>query len=206
MAELADGHVNELLPDREDPRIVFLDTKPAFGIGQKREWTLGLLTTATLIQTSQGSFIWDCAAYISPALVAYLLNLEQPLKGIIISHPHVSCRAARLIKFFTTSLTWARALRVPLYLSSADKTWYQRSGDVTDEVVWWDDEIKLSTELRGVICGGHFPGSAVLHFDRPRADHGPVLFCADTVMVQPTQRGFTFPWSVPNLVGLNSGS
>lgn len=37
LAELAEGHTNELLPDVEDPRIVFIDTKPPFAISQKRE-------------------------------------------------------------------------------------------------------------------------------------------------------------------------
>lgn len=43
----------------------------------------------------------------------------------------------------------------------------------------------------------HFPGSSVLHW----AEGDGYLLTADTVMVQTSQRGFTFIWSAPNLVG-----
>lgn len=54
----------------------------------------------------------------------------------------------------------------------------------------------------------HFPGSAVLHWDRslePAFEsekhlRAGVILCSDTAMVQPTQKGFTFQWSVPNMV------
>lgn len=36
-----------------------------------------------------GSWIWDCAALLSPNLAAWLLDLKIPLRGIAISHPHV---------------------------------------------------------------------------------------------------------------------
>jgi hypothetical protein len=44
---------------------------------------------AFLIETAQGSYVWDCCAFLSGALVEQLLGLKTPLKGIIISHPHV---------------------------------------------------------------------------------------------------------------------
>lgn len=39
-------------------------------------------------------------------------------------------------------------------------------------------------------------------FNKPtsRTPVSGLLLVADTVMVQPTQRGFTFIWSVPNMV------
>jgi WD40 repeat protein len=59
----------------------------------------------------------------------------------------------------------------------------------------------------------HFDGSSVLYWDRlqePESQGGDdggrqmpvsgILFTADTVMVQPTQKGFSFIWSVPNNV------
>lgn len=48
------------------------------------------LTPAFVLQTAAGSVIWDCAALLTPALAAWLLSLERPLKAIAISHPHVS--------------------------------------------------------------------------------------------------------------------
>ena len=44
---------------------------------------------AILIETSEGSYIWDCAAYIGLPLISHLLSLSKPLKAIAISHPHV---------------------------------------------------------------------------------------------------------------------
>lgn len=57
----------------------------------------------------------------------------------------------------------------------------------------------------------HFPGSACLYWDRSQESgtqtetsvsppRSGLLLCADTAMVQPHQRGFTFQWSVPNMV------
>jgi hypothetical protein len=57
----------------------------------------------------------------------------------------------------------------------------------------------------------HFPGSSILHWDRlqePTPAELPtkptpvsgIIFTADTIMVQPTQRNFTFIWSAPNMV------
>lgn len=48
------------------------------------------LTAAIVLQTAAGSVVWDCAALLTPALAAWLLALERPLKAIAISHPHVS--------------------------------------------------------------------------------------------------------------------
>lgn len=59
----------------------------------------------------------------------------------------------------------------------------------------------------------HFPGSSVLFWDRAAEPAGAksadgsapaptngLLLTADTIMVQPTQKGFTFMWSYPNMV------
>jgi hypothetical protein len=61
-----------------------------------------------------------------------------------------------LDQFFATSLTWARALRLPLYLNEADKEWYQRLDDIrdTDQVVWWRHERALSPAVKMIECGG----------------------------------------------------
>ncbi|WVQ93691.1 hypothetical protein IAU59_000767 [Kwoniella sp. CBS 9459] len=192
---------HRLLLDDVDDRISMIVTEPGFGINQ----------TPILIETGDGSYIWDCAAFLSLPLVGHLTSLERPLKGIVISHPH----------FFSTSLTWSRALDVPLYLNEDDKDWFQRLGDIrdSDQVVWWTGERELGKGVKVIQCGGHFPGSAVLYWDRlvepaPSKDDLPtkptpvsgVLFTADTLMVQPTQRGFAFLWSVPNMIPLRPKS
>lgn len=197
LAELQSSRTTSLLRDDEDSRITFIQTEPAFGINQ----------TPILIETHGGSYIWDCATLISPSLIGHLELLKSPLKAMAISHPH----------FFTTSLTWARALQIPLYLCEADREWFQRLPDVKDDddIRWFTDEALLGHGVKVIQCGGHFSGSSILHWDRlseppPSQSDLPtkptpvsgIIFTADTIMVQPHQHGFTFPWSVPNLIPL----
>ncbi|WWC85986.1 uncharacterized protein L201_000857 [Kwoniella dendrophila CBS 6074] len=191
-----------ILKDEEDDRISLISCKPGFAINQ----------TPIIIESSEGSYIWDCSAFISLPLIGYLNKLKRPLKGISISHPH----------FFTTSLTWSRALNVPLYLCEDDKEWYQRISDIKEEddnIIWWRSEKELSKSVKLIQCGGHFPGSSILYWDRlnepaPSKDDLPktqtpvsgIIFTADTLMVQPTQKNFSFVWSVPNMIPLRPKS
>lgn len=50
------------------------------------------LTTAVLINTHGGHYIWDCQAPFTLGLAAHLASLQPALKAIVISHPHVSSR------------------------------------------------------------------------------------------------------------------
>ena len=52
---------------------------------------------AILIETAEGSYIWDCAAFISPHLIAHMSELRTPLKAIAVSHPHVRFALAPVI-------------------------------------------------------------------------------------------------------------
>lgn len=108
---------------------------------------------------------------------------------------------------------WSRALRVPLYINGADRSWFRRAGDIDadDRVEFWTGTFKLLPNVRLYQCGGHFPGSSVLHWDRdaepdakerPYSARGGLLLTADTIMVQADRRGFTFIWSAPNWVSL----
>ncbi|WWC66731.1 uncharacterized protein I206_100636 [Kwoniella pini CBS 10737] len=199
--DLGQDRKHVLLQDEIDERISFISVEPGFAINQ----------TPILIETFNGSYIWDCSALISLPLIGFLSKLKRPLKGIAISHPH----------FFATSLTWARALRVPLYLCEDDKEWYQRLNDIEaqDHIIWWKGEKELDKGVKLIQCGGHFPGSSILYWDRlseppPPKDDLPskptpvsgIIFTADTIMVQPTQKGFSFIWSVPNLIPLRPNS
>lgn len=105
---------------------------------------------------------------------------------------------------------WSRALKVPLYINGTDRSWFRRAGDIDadDRVEFWVGTTRVLPNVRLYQCGGHFPGSSVLHWDRdaePDADsqtRGGLLLTADTIMVQSDRRGFTFIWSVPNYVSL----
>jgi len=50
-------------------------------------------------------------------------------------------------------------------------------------------------------CGGHFPGSAVVHW-AGGADGAGALFTGDTIFVTPGEDRLTFVWSAPNRIPL----
>ncbi|KLT42614.1 hypothetical protein CC85DRAFT_307982 [Cutaneotrichosporon oleaginosum] len=188
LAELAQSRKHSLKVDTEDERIAFIECEPPFAINQ----------TPILINTHGGHYIWDCQAPFTPALAGYLSSLQPALKAIAISHPH----------FYSTSLVWARALNVPLYICETDKEWFVRRGDIqhTDEVRFWTGRETLGPGVTLVQCGGHFPGSSILHWDRgAEPGGGPktgLILVADTMMVRMDRRGFTFMWSYPNMIPL----
>lgn len=185
-------HTNKIVADQQDERVCFILTEPSTGIGQ----------TPILIKTSRATYMWDCNAFLSENLFNQLTTMQPPLKAIAISHPH----------FFSTSLTWSRCLKVPLILAAADKHWFQRLSDVKEgEIEWVHNVASLEDGVTMIQCGGHFPGSSVLHWDRslePEFESDKhcrtgIILCSDTAMIQPTQQGFTFQWSVPNMIPLN---
>jgi glyoxylase-like metal-dependent hydrolase (beta-lactamase superfamily II) len=54
-------------------------------------------------------------------------------------------------------------------------------------------------------CGGHFPGSTVLHWAAGAQGRG-VLLTGDTINVVPDRRYVSFMYSFPNLVPLNAAA
>ena len=54
-------------------------------------------------------------------------------------------------------------------------------------------------------CGGHFPGSAVLHW-ADGADGRGVLLSGDTIIVTPGEDRVTFVWSAPNRLPLSEAA
>jgi glyoxylase-like metal-dependent hydrolase (beta-lactamase superfamily II) len=67
---------------------------------------------------------------------------------------------------------------------------------------YWDSETQpLFGGLTLIHCGGHFPGSAVLHW-AGGADGRGVLLTADTIDVVADTRYATFMYSYPNQIPL----
>jgi glyoxylase-like metal-dependent hydrolase (beta-lactamase superfamily II) len=56
-----------------------------------------------------------------------------------------------------------------------------------------------------VQCGGHFPGSAVLHW-ASGADGRGVLLSGDTIFVTPGEDRVSFVWSAPNRLPLSEAA
>lgn len=58
------------------------------------------------------------------------------------------------IQFYSTSLTWAKVLGVPLIICAKDKKWYQRLEQVEGEVEWYEGKGIISETLTVLECGG----------------------------------------------------
>ncbi|SPO44518.1 uncharacterized protein PSANT_02203 [Moesziomyces antarcticus] len=193
----------ELVPEPEDERIIRIKLEPPVAIGQ----------TPFILLTAQGVVVWDCCGFVSVDLMRRIQQQSPTGKvlAIFTSHPH----------FFGTSLTWAKLLDCKIFISKPDRLWYQRGlesarphPDVAARknfVVEVDQDTFTLPHLPSITlvrCGGHFPGSNVLHWDRDadapqeQARRGAAVLCADTFMVMPDRKRFTFAYSFPNNIPL----
>jgi glyoxylase-like metal-dependent hydrolase (beta-lactamase superfamily II) len=164
------------------PGITTIATSPAVGIGQR----------AYLLQTPAGNVLWDCLAYLDQSTIA-AIQARGGLAAIAISHPH----------FYTTMVDWSHAFGgVPIYLHADNQPWVMRPDPV---IRFFEGEratpLADLPDLRVIRLGGHFPGSAVLHW--PQAAEGSsALFTGDTIMVAADPRWVTFMYSFPNRIPL----
>ncbi|OQE26659.1 hypothetical protein PENSTE_c005G02809 [Penicillium steckii] len=164
-------------------------TKPKFGIGQR----------AFLLKTPHGNILWDLIAFIDSETIEKIQSLGG-LTGIVISHPH----------YYTTYVTWARHFKCPVYVSIEDMSWMTRQivSDVDRHLIR-ESYATIIPGITAIKCGGHFPGSLVLHWTE---DHG-ILFIADTIVTVPSglnpsprhsdQSTYTFMWSIPNMIPMS---
>jgi glyoxylase-like metal-dependent hydrolase (beta-lactamase superfamily II) len=161
------------------PGIVTISTEPKLGIGER----------AYLLQTERGNILWDCIAYVDDATVGEVRQ-RGGIAAIAISHPH----------FFTTMVEWSRAFGAPIYLHADHMPWVIRP----DEAIFWEGEsAEVLPGVRMLRCGGHFPGSSVLHWPAAEGGRG-ALFTGDTIKVVADTRYVTFMYSYPNDIPLNS--
>ncbi len=162
------------------PALTEIVTAPSFAIGQH----------AHLIQTPQGNVLWDCLAYLDAATIARIQELGG-IAAIAISHPH----------FYTTMIEWSRAFGdVPIYLHRANQPWVMRPDPA---IRFWEGETQeLLSGVTLVRCGGHFPGSTVLHWSAAQEGQG-ALFTGDTMQVASDARFVSFLYSYPNMIPLD---
>ena len=166
-----------------EPNLTGLATVPTFAIGQR----------PLLIQTPEGNVLWDCNSFIDDATVE-ALNALGGVDAIAISHPH----------FYTSMVEWSRAFGdAPVYLHRDNEPWVMRPDRC---IVYWETE--THTLLPGITlirCGGHFPGSSVLHW-ADGADGKGALMTGDTIMVVNDTQWVTFMYSYPNYIPMNKAA
>ena len=162
-----------------EPNLLAIRTEPRFAIGQR----------ALLVRTAAGNLLWDCISYVDEATVS-LVGALGGLAAIAISHPH----------FYTGMAAWSAAFGgVPVYLHADDRGWIMRPAD--HQILWEGERLEPLPDLTVIRCGGHFPGSAALHW-RDRAAGAGVLLSGDTVMVAQDRGMVSFMHSFPNQIPL----
>jgi glyoxylase-like metal-dependent hydrolase (beta-lactamase superfamily II) len=181
LEELQAARSNVFKP--QEPHLMGIGTEPSFAIGQR----------ALLIQTPQGNILWDCISLIDQSTIEQVRALGG-LSAIAISHPH----------FYSAVMEWSQAFgNVPIYLHAANQEWVMRPDPA---IVFWDSPTySLGEGLTLVRCGGHFPGSTVLHW-AAGADGRGALFTGDTLQVVADTRYVSFMYSYPNLIPLPARS
>jgi hypothetical protein len=175
--ELQSGHSNRI--ELEEPGLVGIGTEPKFAIGQR----------ALLVQAPGGNILWDCISLIDRATVQAVRDLGG-IATIAISHPH----------FYSSMVEWSRAFGdVPIHLHASNREWVMRPDPA---IRFWEGEtFSLGEGISLVRCGGHFPGSTVLHW-AAAADGRGVLLTGDSIYFVPDRRYVSFMYSYPNLIPL----
>lgn len=177
MPGLADEGYRTEVRDVE-PGLLGVGVDPPIGVGQR-----GLL-----VQTEEGNLLWDPPPFIDEAAIAAVAR-AGPLRVVSASHPHM----------YGAMVEWSRALDADVVLPEADAGWLMRP---EASVRRWAGAAAVLPGVTLVQCGGHFPGSAVLHW-AAGADGRGVLFCGDTLFVTPGEDRLTFVYSAPNRLPLS---
>lgn len=162
-----------------EPGLYGITIEPSVGIGQR----------ALLVQTTAGNLLWDPSGYLDDDLIADIQQLGG-VAAVAASHPHM----------FGIQVEWSHRFgRVPVYVQAADQEWVQRDDSV---ISIWEEKTEV---LPGVVLhriGGHFPGSAVVHF--VGADGRGVVLSGDTVAGTPDEHWVSFMRSFPNKIPLSA--
>lgn len=178
LEEIQQRHHNEIR--KVEAGLTGIATATGFAIGQR----------PLLIQTPNGNVLWDCITLLDDTTIA-ALNALGGVDAIAISHPH----------FYDTMIEWSRAFGdAPIYLHRDNEPWVMRPDPC---IVYFDGEThSLLPDVTLIRCGGHFPGSTVLHWAAGAEGKG-VLMTGDTIMVVADPRWVTFMYSYPNTIPLN---
>lgn len=175
---LAQEGQQTLLKENE-PGLIAVKTEPKVGIGQ----------TAQLVVTHEGSLLWDPVGYVDDSAVKAVLE-RGPVLTIAASHPHM----------FGVQVEWSHRLGgVPVFVADADRRWLGRNDPIIE---YWSGSQTIAEGLTLHQTGGHFPGSAVVHWAAGAGGRG-VLLTGDSVFPNPDRRSIAFMRSYPNHLPLS---
>jgi hypothetical protein len=159
--------------------LIGITTEPKVGIGQ----------TAQLVVTPEGSLLWDPVGYVDDSAVKAVLE-RGPVLAVAASHPHM----------FGVQVEWSHRLDgVPVLVADADRRWLGRNDPIIE---YWSGSQAIAEGLTLHQTGGHFPGSAVVHWAAGAGGRG-VLLTGDSVFPNPDRRSIAFMRSYPNRLPLS---
>ena len=179
MPELVrDGYRNDVR--EEEPGLLGIGISPSFTIGQR----------ALLVQTPQGNVLYDCVSLLDDDAVSKISDVGG-IDYICFSHPH----------FYDSNVEFSRTFGgAPIIIPEADREHVMRPDPAIE---YWDGKpIELVPGVTLIQCGGHFDGSAVLHW-ADGADGEGALFVGDSITVVPDRRFVSFMTSYPNLIPMS---
>lgn len=155
-------------------------TTPPFGIGPE----------IFFIESPAGNVLWDCVAYLDKTTIEQI-QARGGVSAIVISHPHM----------FGSVVEWSHALgKIPVFSHEDNQPWMARPDPVMH---WWPGEsFSINSEITVLRCGGHFPGSSVLHWKSGAGGKG-ALFTGDTILPVEDRRWVSFMFSYPNLIPIS---
>ena len=177
-AELvANGHVTEIR--EEEPGLYGIGVTPKAGIGQR----------ALLVAHPDGGVLFDGIPLLDDAALERIAALGG-VRAIVASHPHL----------YGALVTNAKKLGdVPVYLPEADRQWLMNPDPLV--TFFSGDRLDLGHGVSLHVTGGHFDGSAFLHWPEGAGGKGAIL-TGDTMLVSPGHDWVSFLWSAPNRVQL----
>jgi hypothetical protein len=161
-----------------EPGLHGIGTKPHFAIGQR----------ALLVQTPDGNIMWDGQSYLDDETISSIRELGG-IRAVSASHPH----------FYGCLVEYAHAFDATIYLPRADEEWITRPDPAIE---LYDDRREVVPGVRLIRTGGHFEGSAVLHWAAAADGHGALL-TGDSISPAQDRRFVTFMRSYPNYIPLN---
>ncbi len=173
-----DGYRNDIR--EEEPNLLGIGISPSFTIGQR----------ALLVQTEHGNVLYDCVSLLDESSISAIETVGG-INYICFSHPH----------FYDSNVEYSRAFGgAPIIIPEADREHVMRPDTAIE---YWDgNPLELVPGVTLIQCGGHFDGSAVLHW-ADGADGAGALFVGDSITVVPDRRFVSFMTSYPNLIPMS---
>jgi hypothetical protein len=181
LAELAAaGHRSDVRA--VEPGLTGIGADPPVAIGQR----------SLLVATDEGNVLWDPSGFIDEAAVAAVRSLGG-LRFVTASHPH----------FYGAIASWAREFDAEILVPVDDVAWLRVGPEL--HVRLWSGVLELLPSVTLIQCGGHFAGSAVLHWAAGASGRG-VLLSGDTIFITPGEDRVSFIWSAPNRLPLSEAA